>query len=1180
MSSQYTFKNIKNLEDQYRKTIQGLSMDPAIILRLLENLDSAFLKLTRYIGTLRRHNTYPILDHLLEAYREEIETIHSRNRAWITLYCDLRWPADTGRAKSKSLALRAHLHTEAQGIWKDLKIHIPLEESDRPRIEEILSIKDDWETLSINSAEWRVKFYELSGQVYNMMCASLVESKYAMKNRFQIILSSESLINSDFYGDREQSKRELRQKVSDWILGYTPWGSKGNQPFDDPISPRTSQGLTDQLGRCEIHGIIKKITKALAVIVSLVCLGLTLHFADWDDRFYRSMVFEMKNFFQRDYDSLVLKGKKDFFKRRILNVRKDYSIERIRQDIEFFTATGLYQKRGRYLYFAENILKGFLLLLSDWNLEEELKTEVLGASQLLNPDISKILEDIIQLYSQQTMREKELRNQLLDLRRIFVRHGVFPFMFIVLKDNTPYLFLFPEKILTTYRLSEEALQKIGMDKESYPKIYEEETSSSRVYLVEGKRYPFQDRSGYFEGEFAVVLKSLSSHPDWTVQHEFGHVIDYLRFKTKRLPIPQNVELNAMLLPVVWAEERKEYIRQYLVREALKGDPNDCYSQAAKGILNGFLVYLSEKDPSLKTELISNRFEPERIQRVPISLEPLSSEELKNIGYTLYNDPEKYLSTAEKGRYVTVVTNAKEVIYGFPHAVAQRGFILSQTTFGRGRHGPRFIKDNMEEGEWSDAPSDWTMFWWNVLGMIFSGQADLSQGTKAEAVVAAMVVFLVFNGMMFLLQILGKPIRKRMFYGRAMEEITDNIFNHNAWSRGLSFGAESNERRLLQRLLKSGGILEERLKEETATFKAVASDRQRLLFDMCLFLAPLNPQKSLITNKCHDLLFFLPFLGPYWGRCRWIWPVQTAFHQREAYNAKIERLACGITEATPLESLFDHFRKVVEEYEIPTPMTIEHEKQFEEDYSAIERLVFSHLTQGPKKHHLNINFVSDRLNQFQENSQEFDHLDEYFPGDDIRRIDWKATARSPRFGIGEAGWSTARPMVRKYSHPFGIKIGLWLDMRFIRDKKDQEKWAEDFVKAVNIFHTLGEDSVLEQLIFVMRNGMISEHVVNLKIYKNNFLTSQKILGKVKEKLKLKETTGTQRSFSIGGLKFYSPEENERFLQLTQIADFSEGIQNIQWKKLKTKRLNMFMIGARPGDAKDIEARIGQENRIFI
>mgnify|MGYP000871421329 CR=1 FL=1 len=1168
-------KHICSLEAAYQKTLGPFNPDTLSVLHTRRRAERAYKRLRSYIVSLQRHAPAGATQgqRILRAYLERIDAIHGDVRRWGALSCDLRWPEE-GRlpgVKTKDrIAFRERLASEARELWDELRARVQGGTWPRPRERDIYLLKQRLGRMEVNDGAWRGVFQQLCLLVDRHVRFVFMDARYAMRHRFQITLAQESLLSDpgDFFvksgkagaGGAEGKKRLML--LEDWVHGYYPPWAHIQAVYQRCVSP-----VIKFLERCE--GKRVRVIMAVGFLLVLVFGSgvFVLRQTDADNRMWRVMVFEIKKLIRSDPESLADQEKKKYFRDQIARIDEMYSPDQIRAHIEEFYGRELYRTQEGFLFFCRNILKGFFMLLAEWKADDQLKQDVVDAAFYLDGRIAGAVAHIIALYEQPMIREGELRGEILRMRRAFVSYNVFPFTFIILEDDVPYLFLFSETVIKKYVLAKEAFERMHLDGNLYSGAA---LWPGVAYIVEGEEYPFTDRSGYFEGEFAVIFRRFAPEVLWTVYHEVGHVIDHLRFLFERKPYPANVELHSMLAPVMWAEDRKAYVARRLADEAEKGDEFDNYSQAAKGLLNGMFIYLSEQNPRIRGPLISNRFEKERIRRIVELVGDMDPEALHEAAYAFYRQPQKYLSTAEPGRYVAYLQNYQEVIAGTDHKVAQRGFILGGGGWVGPRSGPRLIFDGADDNSLGNDFHLW-LFLRNAVSLIFYPSQNLPQATSAESIVASVMVFVLFNLTALMIHALAAPYRKKMFSGYALERRVDRIYDHNPWSRGISYGAELRERKLLKKIFSPRGPLDPQIKKDILAFKSTAHERERVVFDICLFLAPLNPRQSAIINKAHDLLFFLPFLGPYLGRSPWLWPVQRRFHQRERYNERIEILLSGIgKEQLTVEMLPLALRGLLREFELPVSAAAGRGFLNVADmFIRLRSMVLESLLRESPVTHMNFDFIRDKMPENHETSVEFDRIDEYMPGDDIRHIDWKATAR----------YATAMPMVRRFSNPYGVRVALWLDMRFLEEEEGRRRWALDFARSIRMFHLFRSETICEQLILVGSGGHLEEIPVFLSAEKECLSLAVKIFETIKQKYE--ETCSRQMALDLEGLVFYTEEENRFFLRQAGLSDFLRGgaAQEIRRTPLREKKMNIFVVGAKMSEKNMIETLAGEKNKVF-
>lgn len=177
--------------------------------------------------------------------------------------------------------------------------------------------------------------------------------------------------------------------------------------------------------------------------------------------------------------------------------------------------------------------------------------------------------------------------------------------------------------------------------------------------------------------------------------------------------------------------------------------------------------------------------------------------------------------------------------------------------------------------------------------------------------------------------------------------------------------------------------------------------------------------------------------------------------------------------------------------------------------------------------------------------EFDRLEVYTEGEDVRDIDWNATARSV---TGEA-------MVRKRLEKYEVKVNFFIDMSSLLDEERRFVWVEDFVKCLKVAH---EERRISGITLFMPDGSLEESPIrDSRTLKARPLALQ-ILSKMKdayERIRFGQTSHiTQR-----GLKFYNTEENGRFLRQVQLADIRDFYQGLHLQKIRLEDTNVFLIG---------------------
>ncbi len=1149
------FPRIRDLERAYCRVLGRKFEDFEEIVRFRADAQKAYTRLTRYVkdltACLGRDDTEA--RQALSAYLDRQSFYHQRVLSWTAFLADLLLPDISSLDPSyKSFRkTRREITEQSSALQRQLRTCAQTHTWAAAGERRIFLSKARLDKLDVNSGPWRLAYQRLCHEVRLYLRAVLAAARYDIRGQLDHVLLDQL----------PEEERPRVRKAADWLRGYYPPLSSIRTWYED-----TAARVRRSVRRSARTRLVRKWTIAVLTL-AVAAVGLNaLQQTRLDDQLWRRIVFETKKLFRRDFHSRDQKQKSEYFEREIAAIDEQYTPQMIRDNIDYFYGHEFKDRPEAALYFARHVLKGFFLLLPDWDLSQDLKDEVVRAGHDFDPRVGNALENIVYLYRHRIVREGQIRRQMLALRRAFIRYNVFLFTFIALENDVPYLFLFSETVQKNYQITERAWHYLGVDPAPFARA---ELWPAMALVVEGEDYPFADKAGYFEGEFAVVFRRFSDKVSWTAFHEIGHVVDHLRLKYEDVPLPGNVELNAMLFPIIWDHnDRKDYIAGRLYHEVSKADPNDKYAQAAKGILNGFVLYFGRQYPDkVRDLLISDNFERDRIKRILDHLLRLPSRALKIAGYALFRESDKYLSTAKPGSYIAYATNFQEIIYGTGHTVAQRGFILGGGGLFGPRNGPRLMFEN--DGDDSlGGGFNLRTFVSNVLGLLFYRKQNWPQSTTAESITASVLFFVLFNALAFLLHASGTSYRRRRFYGRDLDKAVRRIYDRNPWSSGYSAGREEKERQLLSRVWRARGKIPDGLKKDLAAFKAVAVDKQRFMLDACLFLSPLQPRRCAILNKAHDLLFFLPFLGPLLARQSWIWPVQKKFHRWQKYNAEIEDMLANVNKDTGTEELRQQLGRILARYTGPSFDGRDGDADMIAGvFDEIKRDVRALLRRPAPMVHMSLDLLRDKMTETNEPSVEFERLEVYTPGDDIRHIDWKSTARYPQ----------SDPMVRRFSSPYGARVALWLDARGLFTEEDKQQWASDLARSVRILHMLRGEAVLEKIILTGPEGRVAEYPVRLSAETDLASLAGRILTAAQEKFR--RLYAGKLPFRVQGLDFYDEEESVRFMRQLRLSDLAAGSPcDLRLVPLKGKRMNIFVVGAKMDQKETIQTLAGEENRV--
>ena len=1146
-------KIFENLESQYRAVIKEIPSNSTELISFREELNESYQKVLKKIHTFQKISALASisLGEVFQAYLIQFKEIHNLNIQWVDLYIDFCWSSESFSKNKLSVRIkqRQYYQQKAQCLWDYLEKENALDGLSKNE-QEIFNLNVLLKEETVNSKKWRILYQDLSQKIYQQLCLVLIEGKYAVKNLFKVTLVQKHL-------SAEDSNRLIKLGyLSDWVRGYI---AKSSQYLDKDVFV-INQKVKYVLKRLYRYYFLMQTLKVFIAGAVIVCMLAGLKATEVDNKIWNQTIFAIQTYLKQDPKSLASKERKEYFQHIIESVEMDVVEERLHSQMHKFYDQKIYTTIGGYYFFAENILKDFFLIIPNRNLKGYIKEDIVKAAGLLSPQLSHEMTNVIALYEGRNIRESQLRKVMLSLRRKFVKHEVFPFMFLVVYNELPYVVLFPEPIEHLYGFSHAGLQKIGINSKYYEQHIKLPIFS---YVVPGKMYPFKDRAGYFEGEFAIVFSLLSHNAEWTAHHELGHVTDAIRYKYEGIPIPKNIELNSMLFPVIFSKSRKDYIQHRLINRLSHPKIGDYYTQAARGILNGFILYLNEGRDNISKKFITNKFEKNRIADIEKQIRTMPSSSIRKIGITLFKHSDKYLNKVDGGRYISVITDTGEIILG-GHGAAQRGFIVS-SGWGKGLSlsGARFIRD-AEEGEDNlDVPFDLMSFIKSVIRISIFHREGLANATRAEAIFSAVFVFVLFESFVVALHFLSAPIRKRKFLGKHFEVYIEEIYKNHPWSTGLSFGKQRNERDLLRKVFQSKGKISKELLEQVKAFKLTVNTKKRLLFDLCLCLAVENTEKSVIKNKLHDLLFFLPFIGPVLARSQHIFKKQKFFNDREKYNWMLSQIAADKCLSYSIIEMINEFKSVMAKYNVEN-LKSAHNFQNDEYLERLEKVVFQELTEQKRVLRIKEKWITQRKSYGNTEGSDFDRLDSYYPGDDIRRIDWRATMRLGRHV----------PLIRKYIDNGWIKVALLLDMRSIHSDKAHKQWAYDFVRSVNM---LGRGQIIEDLIFILKDGSISEMKVNIQPSMNSFQTTQKVFQKIKEQWKDVEVFAKELNFQ--GFSFYTEQENQRFKKQLLLTDFSGGENVLKQTCISRKGMNIFLIGGTMQSYEELKNMIHTESQLI-
>lgn len=1127
-----------------------------------EDTYSAVLAYLKSLQFLQTSGGSP-LDRILDIYRVDLAAIHDDIRRRFAVYIDLTGGplVENSRKRKKSANDSADaLRQEAAAAWETWA-KIP-EPDDGTRT--LLRLRQARDRCDKGTPLWRQLNRRLLAYAYDALSDTVNAACPRIRQLFESVLFRESAGDGPFQQPAAAPepdpyyRRMWRKRVEDWVRGYHP-ASRPEQELEDKVFQELRPGLSAKLMRRRMRQSLQILTVVIAIAGAVVYLRS----ASWDNRAWDSLSQGVKKMFGLDPASVRMKEQQKFFADQIASAKKTYTEDSIRAQLRAFeNLPPDTPEQEKALFLAENVLRGYILLLADWDTSKSFTDEVLKVLQDYDADIHHHVDSLTYMFASPQMTESHFQIHALLLRRAFTNKGVFPFLFLSLYKNQPYVFLYPERIIDEYYFNPEHMEELGLNVAWYSHAG---NIPLVAHIIEGKRYPFKDRAGYFEGQYAIVFNHIADNTRWTALHEFGHSLDQMRFQFGNVAYPLNVESHSMLMPVIFAHDPHGYIDYKLIGSVRVADPQDLYVQAAKGILNGFLLRHKETDPTLNIPLIGDDFNLRTIERVRQWIAGLSDEDLRATGKAIYRDSRTYLATAKGGTYRGHFTNAEEIVAG-AHGPPTQSFLVDEVGDGDFTSGgsTRFIRDNQQD---SGGPKDFWSFIKAVIYITLHPKATTNRRDSLEALVSSILIFVLVEALLMLVQWWGSPLRRRKYNGVLPKDIIRSVYDRHPWSDGRSDGEAKGERRLLEECFPAKpAALSPELTAEIASFKAAADKKRQVLFDVLLTLAPAVPQRSAVKTRRHNLLFWLPFIGPVLARWAWLMPRQRPFHQREAFNARIRDLCLSVRDDTALEVFLDRYKEIVLEYQSESVTETAEVRDDIAFMDALDKQIHEAINAVQMRLTLRKPMVTHRAVQNYHEDVDFDRLDKYVFGDDIKRIDWRATARAVN----------NEPVVRKSASVYGLNVGFLMDFRDMHSHGRREQFALDFIKSLRM---LGKDRNLRQLIFIMPNGEIFHRRVHIKLPVTPHARAHKLWATVRSSFE--ENVRRGRQLNIPGLRFYSDEENAAYRERYKLTEFPyRSTEGIVFEKLALNNLNVFLIGMEPGMRNEVPEYLPGTNQVFF
>ncbi len=1147
-------KKLEKLEMQYCKLLSQFNHEVFLNLERVDSLKNIYSQISQYLTRLQvfpKEQDVKFVG-IIKRYSNHFDSLHQNNLRWIYAYCELRWPSDdylSRKFKKKLKQIYPDVVLRANKFWLSVETLKKEDDINHYKFSRVLSIKKMRDSYDYGSPIWHKWHKQLVVMVFRLMSANLKNNRHQMDGLFkesiyQEVLSSDVLNGkenvssqriSGLFNTGSLTNNLIKSRVNHWFKGYKKFSGE-----DEKLIHAHVHGfIKDELQKGERNYWRNKIFHLATFSFIVAVLALSLY----QIRVPQAMAMHTTQFINTIKSFRIFTKKENkmqqFFLNEMITMESDYTQEDILSNLKIFSEEGWYLKEGGYYYFAQEILKGMLVLWADGQSNDELNEEVIKAANLLNAELGSNLSNILALYQKMLMRESKLRENMLELRRLFIKQGVYPFMFLVLNDYSPFIFMYPEKIINEYIFEDDYAQVLGMNVEYYSKL---EHWPPKAYVLKPDSYPFENKAGYFEGEFAVVFESFAANVRWTAWHELGHVIENFKYEHESKRLFDNVELNAMIFPVIFDKDARAYLTHYVVPLADRKMAKSYYGQAAKGILNGLVIYEKLHNGRELTPLLTNRMEEDRKEVIKNYILSLTSKEIRKIGYTMYFHPDRYLYTTEAGKYRGIVTNAEEIIFG-AHSSPEQDVVMASSGLGGFRLGSKMIRDG------DGSSTNWAM-------------------QQLAAFIDAIIVFILFESSFVFMHILGTPIRIKKFKGRRVVLILNNMFKKNQSSDGHGLGEEVGLRQLLTKIYESHGNFDQSLIADIQAFKLTANSRDLLLFQLGLTFASENPKISEIKNPFHLIQFYLPFLGPYIARSKWLYGKQKAFDEREVFNKRLEHFLVSLEKDKSIEEVSNQYNELIKPYAQPgKEMGDSHQilKNIKLLEKTMSEFFLPNKDSSRKINGVRSNKNGESLLKRNAGDIDFDRLEVYTPGDDVREIDWNVTARSAKNDV----------IVRKRVGHESFEMSLLLDMSVLSDETLLESWVQDYLMTLKL---LGKEKRMQKIMIVMPYGKVIQRAIKVNTHLGFRQTALKTFSRLKEYI-YDELEGEYLE-SINGLKFYDEEENNQYLKRIKLCRFKGRGASLQANALRGHHQNIFLVGVIPHKRLDYVKSLGRTNSIYF
>lgn len=701
------FQRIQTLQATYRTILlehkpQRIT-DGNTAIDALQMLELAYEHMDSYLTMTRKKlDSSSPLHRILETYAEEFHALHEMNIQWLSIFCYYRWPA--GRNTKRDKKYQEHLKPLVKKSWDQIISASPQQPQtpQTQKIQEITALYTQTQKDSFSPEDILQKQQTITKEVLSQTIGSFNTSEHQLKHLFK------STAYTEAYASSTNSQQLRKNNIDGWIRGLFNFQ---DQNTADSIHKTVLNTLRPDLLKTDNRILRQHIVKWVSALAGIALGIAALQFSGVNESAYQTASKGIETIVETVETWQEKRERESYFEEEMLDTTITITEEEILQRAQNFT------KEDGAEYFVNHILQGYLPQI--FTIHGQTDDAVRDAAGRLSPKLETTFSMNLNYFYNNN--PDNLTAKLHQLKQALIELDVYPYIYKYRQDERIYTFIYADTINQRVSLTDEDLRTLGEN----PDLY---TNRMEAFLVSGEHYPFPDtkKGGFFTGTYAIVFP-WTTYPVTTAFHELGHWLDQARLDVRDFQVPKglswkklakrvnkadigiwlspNIELNAVLTPLVVLDNPHQHLNEYILSWAFTGDKSSYYSQASKGILNGFRIWFD------KDTLITDAFEPDLIQETADIINNLSADEVRSIAAMMYQNPQKYLATAKKGRYPSGKTNVEELsedLYGSPEgAVLGAGKNYRFSIFPRFRFRFSFIFI-------LSLISIPLMIWWDVL----------------------------------------------------------------------------------------------------------------------------------------------------------------------------------------------------------------------------------------------------------------------------------------------------------------------------------------------------------------------------------------------------------------------------------------------------------------------------------